>query len=212
MKDRRYHIFDLDGTMADSMGYWSETMLRILNEADVAYPDDVIKLITPMGDSKAAEYFISLGVKGTPDQIIEKMRSIGVEKYRSLIMPKDGVEEYLRSLKANGCRLYVLTASPHEYIDPFLKRTGLCDLFDEAFTTNDFGRAKSDVQIYHDLAERIGAKIEDMVFYDDNEIALNTGKEAGLYVVGVYDASSEEYTEEIKKTANKYIKTFKELI
>lgn len=187
-------------------------LLGILDEAGVDYPRDVIKTVTPMGDRKGAEYFISLGVKGMTEQIIEKIHSIGVEKYKYVIMPKEGVKEYLQTLKEKGCRLYVLTASPHEYIDPFLKRTGMDELFDVAFTTNDLGRSKSDREIYLDLASRIGAETDDMVFYDDNAIALRTAAAAGLYTVGVYDASSDEYTDEIKRIANKYIRSFKELL
>ncbi len=212
MKKYRNHIFDLDGTIADSMGHWAKTMISILEDAHISYPHDIIKRITPLGDMGIAKYFAELGVPGETDEIIERMHSIALYKYREIIQAKDGVVEYIKKLKKEGNRLFVLTASPHILVDPCLKRFGIYELFDGVFTTDDFGKSKSDTKIYHDLCEKVGIDISETVFYDDNVIALKTGKQAGLFTVAVYDEASKDYTAEIKGFAEKYIESFFEMI
>ncbi len=206
------HIFDLDGTIADSMGHWARTMLSIVDDAGVDYPKEIIKQITPLGDKGIAKYFISLGVKGCEESIIERMHEIAFPKYRDLIEAKEGVVEYINELKARGCKLFVLTASPHLLLDPCLSRYGIFDFFEKTYSCDDLGLSKSNPEIYKKLCEREGINIGETAFYDDNVIALENAKQAGLFTYGVYDASSDEYTEKIKETADKYILSFNELL
>lgn len=214
MKKYKNHIFDLDGTLADSMGDWAETMIGMLREAEVEYPDDIINIITPLGDLGIAKYFIRLGVKSTEKELIDRMHGIALCKYRELIPPNEGAVEYVKALKAEGKRLFVLTASPHILTDPCLARYGIFELFDGVFTCDDFdfGKSKSSPDIYRELCERAGIEASETVFYDDNVGALRAGAEAGLFTVGVYDKSSANYTEEIKDVSNRYITSFKELL
>lgn len=211
MKNFRNHIFDLDGTIADSMGHWAKTMLSIVDDAGVDYPEDIIKRITPLGDVGISKYFIELGVPGSAEEIIDRMHDVAIPKYRDIIPAKEGVCEYIKALKSRGCRLFVLTASPHILVDPCLMRLGIFELFDGIFTTDDFGLSKSNPQIYHDLCTKARIDINETAFYDDNIIALKTGKEAGLFTVAVYDKASDEYISEIKVLAGEYIESFSEL-
>lgn len=214
MKKYKNHIFDLDGTLADSMSDWAETMISMLREAEAEYPDDIINIITPLGDLDIAKYFIRLGVKSTEKELIDRMHCIALRKYRELIPPKDGAVEYVKALKSEGKRLFVLTASPHILTDPCLTRYGIFGLFDGIFTCGDFefGKSKSSPDIYRELCDRVGIEASETVFYDDNAGALRAGAEAGIFTVGVYDKSSEIYTEEIKTISNRYISSFKELL
>ncbi|MBQ8207611.1 MAG: HAD family hydrolase [Clostridia bacterium] len=212
MKNYKNHIFDLDGTIADSMGHWAKTMVSILDDAGVEYPADIIRRITPLGDVGIAKYYIELGIGGTEAEIIERMHKIALPKYRDLIPAKEGICDYIKGLKAEGCKLFVLTASPHILVDPCLKRLGIFDLFDRVYTCDDFGKSKSNTEIYHDLCNKENIDISETVFYDDNIIALKTGSDAGLATIGIYDPSSDGYIEEIKETVRKYIRSFKELL
>ncbi|MBR3967936.1 MAG: HAD family phosphatase [Clostridia bacterium] len=212
ISDFKNHIFDLDGTIANSMGHWARTMLSIVDDAKVPYPEDIIKQITPLGDRGIAKYFIALGVKGSEESIIERMHEIAYPKYRDIIEAKDGVLEYIKALNKKGCKLFVLTASPHLLLDPCLERYGIFQMFERTYSCDDLGLSKSNPEIYKKLCQREGIEIGETAFYDDNVIALENGKLAGLYTCGVYDASSDEYKEKIRETADKYITSFTELI
>ena len=202
-------IFDFDGTLVDSMPTWSEKMLNILRTTGTPYPADVIKYITTLGDIGTAKYFRDeLHVPLTTDEMFARMDEYALPKYRDVIPLKEGVREYLTMLRENGCSLHVLTASPHKMVDPCLKRLGIADWFDHIWSCDDFGMTKSDPEIYREAVRKIGADIGDAVFFDDNINAVKTAGTAGLYSVGVYDATGEDFADEMKTAADRYFSTF----
>ena len=198
----RNYLFDFDGTLVDSMPTYVSSMLRILDENGIKYGDDIVKIITPLGLGGAADYYITLGIKMSRDEILGKMLAYMTEAYENTIMAKPHVIEAIRELHARGDRLHVLTASPHSSLDPCLKRLGIYDLFENVWSCEDFFTTKADPKIYEMAAERIGAPIGEILFLDDNLNADVTAKRAGMKVCGVYDESSAEYTEEIKKNTD----------
>ena len=209
---RHTYIFDFDGTLVDSMPSWAEKVLNILRECGVAYPSDIINTVTPLGDRGTAEYFRdALGVPLSLEEMFARMDAFALPKYRDEIGIKDGVREYLARLKAAGCTLHVLTASPHKMVDPCLRRLGIFDWFDNVWSTDDFGMVKSDTAIYRAAAERIGVDVSDAVFFDDNLTAIRTARAAGMHAVGVYDASSDALAEQIREAADRYVYSLEEL-
>lgn len=209
---RHTYIFDFDGTLVDSMPSWAEKVLSILRGCGVAYPSDIINTVTPLGDRGTAEYFRdALGVPLSLEEMFARMDAFALPKYRDEIGIKDGVREYLARLKAAGCTLHVLTASPHKMVDPCLRRLGIFDWFDNVWSTDDFGMVKSDTAIYRAAAERIGVDVSDAVFFDDNLTAIRTARAAGMHAVGVYDASSDALAEQIRGAADRYVYSLEEL-
>lgn len=209
----QYHIFDLDGTLMDSMPYWTRKMLHILEEDGIDYPADIIEKITPLGDLGTAEYFLKLGVKcNSAEEVIARMDTFAGYHYSHTIQTKPYVPDYLRALKEKNCRLAVLTASPHRMTDICLKRNGIYELFDEIWTTEDFPYTKADVRIYEAVGKLLDCALPEAVFYDDNLIALKTAKQAGLVTVGVYDSFSEKQKDTIRQLSDRYIVSFQELL
>ncbi len=206
------YLFDFDGTLVDSMPTYGALMLRILDENNIKYGDDILKIITPLGFIDTAKYFIGMGLDMEHSEIVALMKKYAIDAYTYDVQAKANVVETLRELKRRGCSLNVLTASPHDTLDPCLKRIGIYDIFDNVWSCNDFGTNKSDPNIYHEAARRIGVPVSDVLFLDDNLNADRTAKEAGMQVYGVYDPSSDEYTDEIKEVTDGYIYDFSELL
>ena len=205
-------VFDFDGTLVDSMPTWGGKMLRILNEAGVSYPENIIEIITPLGDLGAARYFMEhLGVKESEEALLSKMDAYALPKYRDEILAKEGVREALSELRRRGHRLFVLTASPHRMLDPCLERLGLAPLFEGVFSCDDFATTKANPEIYDRLCERIGSRKEDLVFFDDNLGACKTAVSAGVRAVGVYDPSGEKFTEALTRLCGDYVYTLAEV-
>lgn len=206
------YLFDFDGTLVDSMPAYAATMIRVLEENHVTYPEDVIKIITPLGYIGTAEYFMTLGLHKTKEEIIEIITTYLAEEYHNNIPAKSNVITVLKELKNRGADLNVLTASPHVMLDPCLKRLGVYELFTNVWSCEDFNTTKADPNIYKMAAEKIGLPMTDVLFLDDNYNADKTAKSAGMPVCGVYDPSSDEYTKEIKSVSDYYINDFMELL
>jgi len=206
-------LFDFDGTLVDSMPTFIAAMLRILNENNISYDNDIIKTITPLGINGTAEYYIdTLGIKKSKEELMDLMKSYMMEAYYNTIPTKENVISVLTELKNRGDSLNVLTASPHITLDACLKRLGIYDLFDNVWSCDDFNTTKANPEIYVMAAKRLNKNVEDIWFLDDNLSADTTAKAAGMKVCGVYDDSSKDYAEEIKSISDDYIYNFSQLL
>lgn len=206
-------LFDFDGTLVDSMPTYISAMLRILDENNVSYGSDIIKIITPLGLNGTAEYYTNtLGINKSKEELIGLMKSYMFDAYQNTIPAKENVIDVLTELKNRGASLNVLTASPHITLDACLKRLGIYDLFDNVWSCDDFNTTKANPEIYVMAAQRLNKDVETVLFLDDNFNADKTAKTAGMKVCGVYDESSKEYTDEIKAIADFYIYNFSELL
>lgn len=207
------YLFDFDGTLVDSMPHYVATMLRILEENRISYPDDIVRIITPLGAGGAARYFIEqLGLNMEVDQVRELMGKYILDAYVHTIPAKPHVIAALKELKQRGASLNVLTASPHVVLDPCLKRLGLWELFDNIWSCEDFDTTKTDPEIYRRAARRLNTTVEKVLFLDDNYHADKAAKTAGMLVCGVYDATSDNDAEEIKAVSDFYISDFTQLL
>lgn len=206
------YLFDFDGTLVDSMPTYVSVMLRILDENHVAYGEDLMRTITPLGFEGAARYFIGMGLKLPREEIVSRMGRYAIEEYTHHVPAKKHVISVLHALRERGDSLHVLTASPHLTLDPCLKRLGIFELFENVWSCEDFGTTKADPAIYRMAAQRIGKPVGEILFLDDNLNADRTAKAAGMRVCGVYDDSSREYKAEIQAVADYYIDDFSELL
>ena len=209
---KKTFLFDFDGTLVDSMPTFVSVMLRILDERNIKYGGDIVKIITPLGYRGTAEYFRTLGVKESTDELVEIMNTYARYEYENNIPSKEGVEDTLRKMKAMGYSLNVLTASPHLALDTCLMRLGLFELFDNVWSCDDFATTKANPEIYKMAAERLGRAVGEVIFVDDNINAVKTAKVAGMVSVGIFDESSADIVDEFKTVADGYALKFEELL
>jgi beta-phosphoglucomutase-like phosphatase (HAD superfamily) len=205
------YIFDFDGTLVDSMPLFGKVMVRILDENNVNYPDDVLNIITPLGYKGAGEYARSIGYPHSTSEFVSKVLEYAGYEYLNVVPLKAHVGEKLTQLKNEGHSLSILTASPHDIVDGCLKRNGIYELFDKVWSCEDFNRTKAEVEIYHEAAQMLGKKAVECTFVDDNLGAVSTAKKSGMTVIGVYDETSEATKDDIKSIADRYINDFSEL-
>ena len=206
------YLFDFDGTLVDSMPAFCAMVIKILDENGVYYPSNVVKIVTPLGGLKTAEYFSSLGVKDSISDIMKKMVDYCKSDYENTIPLKYGVYETLVALKNRGDSLNVLTASPHSCLDVCLKRLGVYDLFDNVWSCDDFNTSKSNPDIYKQVAKVLNCNVNQVIFVDDNVNAVKTAKSAGMISYGIYDDSSSLFIDEMKEISDKYLNDFTDLL
>lgn len=208
----QYYLFDFDGTLVDSMPVYAGIMKGILDEHQIAYGEDLIKIITPLGYHDTAVYFTQLGLPMEKEQILKCMGERMVDAYTHRVPAKKHVISVLQELKKRGCSLNVLTASPHLTMDPCLKRLGIDELFDHIWSCEDFGLNKANPEIYLQAAKRLGVSVGEILFLDDNPNADRAAKAAGMKVCGVYDDFTAEFAEQMKQENDYYIRDFTELM
>ena len=206
-------LFDFDGTLVDSVPVYTAAEIRILEENGVAYPENVGEIVTPLGYKGTAEYFINgLGLKMSIDEVMVLFDKYMVQAYSNDVPAKEYVISVLKELKKQGKSLNVLTASPHITVDPCMKRLGITELFDNVWSTDEFGLTKADPELFIRAAQLLNEKPENILHFDDSLEAVRTAKKAGMKTCGVYDSLWAKDTKEIKNVTDYYIDDFSQLL
>lgn len=203
--NKRFAIFDMDGTLIDSMPVWRGLGRNFLLSRGITPPEGLRKIIAPMTLAQSAEYFKTLGVTGTTDAIVGALDGYMRAQYETAIAPRENVGQYLDAVKAAGVRCCVATATDEALARICLGRLDLLKYFEFIVSCEDIGVGKTSPAVYHAAAERLGAAPADIAVYEDVPYAAETAKQAGYYVVGVYDPSAERHQERLKLTIDEYI-------
>lgn len=205
-------LFDFDGTLVDSMPTWVGIHIQALRDAGIPVPENFVETITPLGNYKASQYTLSLGVPEPLEKYLERVSRVLYKEYTTNIRLKPRVTEFLLQLRAQGVRLQVLTASPHLYVDECLQRHGVYDLFENVWSIDDFGLTKAQPEIYAAAAERLGLDVCDCTMTDDNLTALLAAKKAGMHTAAVYDESAKPSETEKRNLCDCYILDYGEML
>lgn len=204
-------VFDMDGTLVDSMVCLEEGLMGMLRKRGIPYEEDFFRQLLPMGFAKVAELFLSMGVADTIEEVGLEIKERLVDAYAHRVKAKDGVKEALARLKAEGKRLYVLTASPHLTCDVCLKANGLWELFDQVWSSDDYALTKSDAALYEKVCERIGCEADEVSFFDDALVPLETAARVGMEVWGVWSDQPEGEWQKIQALCGQTVISYREL-
>lgn len=205
-------IFDLDGTLLDSMDSWDDVGKTFLENQDIKSPHNLNEIIKEMSFNESANYFKnSLGVKLSVEEIINSINKIVEDKYVYEIKLKPYVKEYLYSLKSKGIKMCIATELDKTLSEKALKRLGILDCFEFIITSKEVSIGKSKPDIYIKSMQKLGFPKRDIIVFEDSLYSIKTAKNEGFDVIGVYDESSKEDLEKIKELSNYFIYSFKEM-
>lgn len=206
-------IFDLDGTLLDSMHVWADIDVEFLHKRGLNVPPDYSEVLAPMTFRETAEYTIQrFNLNETPEDVMDEWDRMAVDAYSNDVQLKDGAKEYLELLRSQGVKLGVCTALSRKIYIPTLKHLGVFDYFDAIVSTDDVHCAKTQPTPFLATAEKLGVKPEDCIVYEDVLEAIEGAKKAGMTVCGVYDMTSEKFTTKIRSTADQFLFSFTELL
>ena len=199
-------IFDLDGTLLDSMHVWDKVDSDFFEKRGMVSPEDYTTAICTMTIDEIAVYTKErFDFPQEPQELIDEWISMADDEYRKNVPLKEGAREYLLYVKEKGLKMGVLTSLSTELALPALKRCGVLELFDVIVSSSETGVAKNTVDAYKDVAEKLGENTENCMFFDDTFPAVFTAKKAGMTVIGVFEETAPEMQEDIKKEADYYI-------
>lgn len=197
-------IFDVDGTLIDSMGTWKNLATRYLETmgktADESLNEQLYKMSLEEGSEFLRQHYLpELSAKQVCDGFTGLLRNY----YENEAAEKEGAAKLLEYLSENGVRSVIATSSVEKYARTALEKLGLMEFFERIFTCTEVGEGKSSPLIYEKCAEFLGTKPEETLVFEDAPHAVETAKKAGFITVGVYDEVNAPAFEQIKKTADK---------
>ena len=201
-------IFDLDGTILDSMFIWDtigEDYLRSLGIEPKEILKETFKTFTL---EQAAEYYReNYGVTLSVDEIIDSVNKMVERYYAETVKLKPDIEVFLEKLKAKGIKMCIATVTDKPLVEAALDRLGVRDYFSEIFTCASVGHSKEEPHIYREAQKHLNTEKGETAVFEDALYALKTAKSDGFITVGVYDIH-EENQAELKTTADHYIEDY----
>lgn len=199
-------IFDLDGTVLDSMSIWDNAAAMFLNSVGIEAEPGLGQTMFAMSMTKGAEflrerYRLDMAVAAIMAGINQTIEDV----YSYQVQLKEGAEQLLIDLKQAGIKMVAATSSDRSVVEIALERLNILNYFDRIFTCTEIGVGKEEPDIYLAAAEHMGTLPENTWVFEDALHAIETAKAAGFKTVGVFDSSSRGDWEQIKKISDIYL-------
>ena len=205
-------IFDVDGTLLDSMEIWEDVAIRYLKsigvEAEPDLPEVMFTMSLPEGAAYVKEHY---RLTRETDEIIQGVLDIIRKYYEETAPLKPGVTKILEELSGKRIPMTVATSNNKEEVEAAFKRLGIASYFSRIFTCEEVGAGKTRPDIYMKAAEYMGTRPEETVIFEDVLHAIRTAKKAGFLAVGLYDEASKADQKAIEKEADWYAKSMEGL-
>lgn len=207
-----FAIFDMDGTLVDSMAYWNRLGREYLESKGVTGAlEEILKQIKPMTMTDAAALFLrEFSLQGTVETVAAELNGRMDAHYRNDIPLKPGVKAYLNRLKQEGVAMCVASSTAQPLVEACLSRLGVRESFAFLCSCETVGAGKDKPDIYLACARRFGAEPAEIAVYEDMLFAAETAKKAGFYVVGVYDDNAAASWQELMQMTAEQIRDWNE--
>ncbi len=205
-------LFDLDGTLVDSMWMWADIDVEYLGRYGYQVPEGLQKDIEGMGFTETAEYFKKrFSLPCTIAEIKEDWLRMSYDKYARQVPLKPGAGNFLRRLRREGIRVGIASSNSRELIRACLAHNGVDDCFDSITISCDVGRGKPAPDVYLCAAAALQTDPRECLVFEDVPMGIRAGKSAGMRVCAVADAHALDQTEEIRRLADYYITSYDEI-
>ena len=206
-------IFDLDGSMVDSMWMWRTIDIEYLGKFGIELPENLQACIEGMSFSETAVYFKErFELPDDLDTIKADWNRMAWDKYAYEVPIKDGVPELLQYCMDHGIKVGIATSNSRELVENVVKVHNLDKYLDCIMTGCDVAKGKPAPDIYLAVAHELGVSPENCLVFEDIIPGIQAGKAAGMRVCAVYDKYSEHQDAEKRTLADYYTYHFKELM
>ena len=203
-------IFDMDGTLIDSMPYWQTISTKYFESIGIKIDDETRKKLEKIIIPDAALYIKEkFNLKDSANEISDKIFAMLDREYEFTVPIKGNVKCVLDKFKEKGYKMCIATGSLRHMVELVTKRLGIDDYFEFVITCREAGAQKSaSAKIYEEALIKLGSKREETYVFEDDPGAIKTAKKAGFKVVGIFDEYFKDRVDDIKQTADIYIEDY----
>lgn len=199
-------IFDLDGTLLNSMDYWGMVAGELLSKWELTTEDNTNRRFLEAGSKSWHAWCVeNLGLEMDYKSAMEYIYGYMNERYNDSVVAKDGAIELLETLERAGVKMCLATATDRPTVEMVLERLGIKKYFSKIFTCSEVGVGKSEPTIYNLALEYLGTPKETTYVFEDAYYALKTAHENGFNTVCVYDKNVFVPKEEMKALCDVYL-------
>ena len=201
-------LFDLDGTLVDSMWMWKDIDIEFLGRFGYGLPEDLQREIEGMSFSETASYFKErFSLPMTVEEIKDCWIAMSIEKYRTEVGLKPGALEFLKYCRERGIRTGVATSNGRDMVDAVIESLKIGDYLGEVATACEVAAGKPEPDIYLEVARRLSVEPEECLVFEDIPAGIVAGKRAGMTVLAVQDLEPEK-----RELADGFIRDYFELL
>ena len=206
-------IFDMDGTLLESMQFYEHFLSDYLKRYDIKAKPDLREKIRALSVTQAVllakkEY----DIPKSDEEVVSEVKEIIFEFYANDVTLKDGVLQFLKISHDMGIKMAVASATDTEVCKMALKKLGVLEYFDFVKSTKDFNTSKKEPLIYDKCCELLDLNKNEVAVFEDAYHAIKTCKEAGYLTVSLKDASMQKFEDEIISISDIYIDNMMDLI
>lgn len=213
LNDFKGAIFDLDGTLIDSMWVWAKIDFDYLSKRGISLPPDLKDHIAHLSFDDTAKYFKDrFKLNESLEEIKTEWNDMALHEYAHNIVLKNGALNFLDLLKSKDIKIGLATSNTRALLELVLKKNKVYDYFDVITTTDEVSRGKNFPDVYLLTAEKLELKPEACIVFEDILPAVIGAKAAGMKVIGVQDLFSEHQKDDICRIADMFISEYEELI
>lgn len=206
-------IFDMDGTIIDSMWVWKQVDKDFLKKRSIKIPNDLQKNIEGLGFTETAIYFKErFNLLENIEAIKNEWVSMVKHYYSSVIEAKKGVKEFLSYLKENNYKIGLATSNFYDLTIDVLKRNSLLQYFDTIVTTCEVPRDKSYPDVFIETAKRLNVNPSECLVFEDTLSAVHGARAANMKVIGVYDCYGTCTPDELSEVTDNMIEDFELIV
>lgn len=206
-------IFDMDGTLIDSLGVWADSDRIFAEELGLSYDAKISAAMKKMHYVSACEYLKEYyALDMSAEEIGARIMEIVREKYLHEIPLKPYVLDVMWALRSRGVKMCVATSNDKSLAEGALKNLGIYDMLEFVITSDEVGVGKESPLIFTRAAEMMSAAPQNTAVFEDSVHAAESAAAAGFFTVGIYDGKYNNEFEEMKRTADMIVKSFWELM
>lgn len=205
-------LFDLDGTLIDSMWMWKQIDIEFLGKYGIELPEGLQQEIEGMSFSETATYFKTrFNIPKTEEEMKDDWNEMAWDKYKHEVPLKPGVLPFLKWCKAKGITMGIGTSNSRALVDVVLEVLGVESYFSSIHTSCEVKKGKPSPDIYLLVAKDLNTPPENCLVFEDVVSGILAGKAAGMKTCAVFDKSCYDKEEKKKELADYYIESFKQL-